>query len=218
MVQVKICGITRLVDAEAAVEWGANALGFIFAKSPRQITPQKARDITWKVSPFVKTVGVFVNKHPAEIMKIMAFCGLDLVQLHGDESVSACSKMAPRVIKAFRIRGEETLQEMVAYKNHVRAILLDTYQKGFNGGTGKIFDWQLAIQAKESGIPMVLSGGLNPENVWEALLRVNPSAIDVSSSIEESPGIKDHERMGMFMEKVTDFHRSKKAIGGHTLK
>lgn len=218
MAQVKICGITRLVDAEAAVEWGANALGFIFAKSPRQITPQKARDITRKVSPFVKTVGVFVNEQSAEILKIMDFCGLDLAQLHGEESVSACSKLAPRVIKAFRVRGEETLKEMVGYKDHVRAILLDTYQKGLNGGTGKNFDWHLAIKAKEMGIPMVLSGGLDPENVLAALEKVNPSAIDVSSGIEESPGIKDHERMRMFMEKVTDFHRNRKVIGRHTLK
>jgi phosphoribosylanthranilate isomerase len=214
--QVKICGITRLVDAEAAVEWGANALGFIFAKSPRQVTPQKARDITRKVSPFVKTVGVFVNEQPAEILKIMGYCGLDLAQLHGEESVSACSKLAPRVIKAFRVRGEETLKEMVGYKDHVRAILLDTYRKGLNGGTGKNFDWHLAIKAKEMGIPMVLSGGLDPENVLAALEKVNPSAIDVSSGIEESPGIKDHERMRLFMEKVTDFHISKKAIGRHT--
>ena len=216
MIQVKICGITRLDDAEAAIEWGANALGFIFAKSPRQVTPQKARDITLKVSPYVKTVGVFVNERPAEILKIMDFCGLDLVQLHGDEPVSVCSKMAPRVIKAFRVRGEETLKEMVDYKNHVRGILLDTYQKGLNGGTGQHFDWQLAIKAKEMGIPMILSGGLKPENVQEALERVNPAAIDVSSGIEESPGIKDHERMRRFMEKTTVYHRSKKAIGRNT--
>lgn len=216
MVQVKICGITRKVDATAAVEWGANALGFIFAKSPRRITPQKARDIIRNISPFVKTVGIFVNEQPAIIREIMDFCGLDLVQLHGDESVSACSELAPRVIKAFRVKGEASLLEIAKFKNHVRAVLLDTYQKGINGGTGRAFDWRLAIKAKESGIPVVLSGGLKIENIQEALERVNPSAIDVSSGIEESPGIKDHERMKRFMEKVTDFHISKKPIGGHT--
>ena len=216
MVQVKICGITRLVDAEAAVFWGANALGFIFAKSPREITPQKAKEIIRRISPFVKTVGVFVNEQPENIMKIMNFCGLDLAQLHGDEPASACFELAPRVIKAFRVRGEETLTEIMDYKGHVSAILLDTYQKGLNGGTGKHFDWQLAIKAKEKGIPMVLSGGLKPENIRKALERVNPSAIDVSSGIEKSPGIKDHERMKMFMEKVTDYQISKKAIGRHT--
>jgi phosphoribosylanthranilate isomerase len=216
VVRVKICGITRVVDAEAAVEWGADALGFIFAKSPRQITPQKARDITRRISPFVKTVGVFVNEQPAEILKTVGFCGLDLIQLHGDESVSACSELAPRVIKAFRVQEEASLSGIAEFRNHVRAILLDTYEKGKNGGTGKSFDWRLAIKAKNKGIPVVLSGGLNIENIQEALERVNPSAIDVSSGIEENPGIKHHERMKMFMEKVTNFNINKKAIGRHT--
>jgi phosphoribosylanthranilate isomerase len=216
VVQVKICGITREVDARAAVEWGVSALGFIFAKSPRQITPQKAKDITRSISPFVKTVGIFVNEQPAKIRGIMDFCGLDLVQLHGDESVSACLELAPRVIKAFRVKGEASLLEIAKFKNHVRAVLLDTYQKDIHGGTGKSFDWRLAIKAEESGIPVVLSGGLKIENIQEALERVNPSAIDVSSGIEKSPGIKDHERMKRFMEKVTDFHKSKKAMGGDT--
>ena len=213
MIWVKICGITRISDAEMAVRWGANALGFIFAESPRQITPQKARDITRRISPFVKTVGIFVNEHPSKIKEIVDFCGLDLVQLHGNESVSVCSEMSPRVIKAFRVQGEETLNDIASYKDHVRAILLDAYQQGINGGTGRTFDWELALKAKESGIPMVLSGGLRPENIREALERVAPSAIDVSSGIEKRPGIKDHERMGMFMEKVSDFHRNPRSIG-----
>ncbi len=213
MIRVKICGITQIADAEMAVRWGANALGFIFAESPRQITPQKARDITRRISPFVQTVGVFVNEQLSKIREIVDFCGLDLVQLHGNESVSACSGMGPKVIKAFRVQGEKTLNEIANYKNHVRAILLDAYQKGINGGTGRTFDWELAIKAKASGIPMVLSGGLRPENIREALERVAPSAIDVSSGIEKRPGIKDHERMGMFMEKVADFHRNPRAMG-----
>jgi phosphoribosylanthranilate isomerase len=218
VVQVKICGITRLVDAEAAVESGADALGFIFAQSPREITPQKARDIALRISPFVKTVGVFVNEQSAKIRKIMDFCGLDLVQLHGNESVSICSELAPRVIKAFRVQEEASLLEIAEFKNHVRAILLDTYQKDINGGTGRTFDWKLALKAKKTGVPLVLSGGLRPENIREALERVNPFAIDISSGVEESPGIKDHERMRMFMEKVTDFQISKKTIGRHTSK
>ncbi len=202
MVQVKICGITRMADAEKAVELGADALGFIFAESQRKITPQKARGITRRISPFVKTVGVFVNEQPAKIREIMDFCGLDLVQLHGNESVTICSELAPRVIKAFRVQGEETLVQIAHYKDHVRAILMDTYQKGLNGGTGKTFDWQLALKAKNIGIPLVLSGGLGLENIQEALEVVNPSAVDIGSGIEERPGIKDHERMGKLMEKV----------------
>ena len=205
MIRVKICGITRVADAEKSVELGADALGFIFAKSPRQITPQKARDITRRISPFVKTVGVFVNERPAKIREIMDFCGLDLVQLHGNESVSSCSELAPRVIKAFRVQGEESLLQIAEYKNHVRAILLDAYQKGLNGGTGKTFDWRLAVKAKKTGIPMVLSGGLDADNITEALERVNPFAIDISSGIEKRPGIKDHGRMRAFMRKIKDY-------------
>lgn len=205
MIRVKICGITRVADAEKAVELGADALGFIFAKSPRQITHQKAREITRRISPFVKTVGVFVNERPAKIREIMDFCGLDLVQLHGNESVSACSELAPRVIKAFRVQGEESLLQIAEYKNHVRAILLDAYQKGLNGGTGKTFDWRLAVKAKKTGIPMVLSGGLDADNITEALERVNPFAIDISSGVEKRPGIKDHGRMRAFMRKIKDY-------------
>ena len=213
MIWVKICGITRISDAQMAVRWGANALGFIFSESPRRITPQKARDITRSISPLVKTVGVFVNEQPSKIREIVGFCALDLVQLHGNESASACSEVGPRVIKAFRVQGEETLNEIANYKDHVRAILLDAYQKGINGGTGRTFDWELALKAKESGVPMVLSGGLRPGNIREALEGVDPWAIDVSSGIEKRPGIKDHERMGMFMEKVVDFHRDPKTMG-----
>jgi len=202
VVRVKICGMTRLADAEKAIELGADALGFIFAESPRQITPQKARDISRRISPFVKTVGVFINEKPAKIRKIMDFCGLDLVQLHGNEPVSACSELAPRVIKAFRVQGEESLLRITDFKNHVRAILLDAYQKGLNGGTGKTFDWRLALKAKKTGIPMVLSGGLGPENIREALEQVHPFAVDISSGIEERPGIKDHFRMRTFMRRI----------------
>lgn len=146
----------------------------------------------------------------------MNFCGLDLVQLHGREALTTCADLTPRVIKAFRVQGEETLGRIIPYKDHVSAVLLDTYLKGVKGGTGKTFDWRIARKAKGIGIPVVLSGGLGPENIREALERVNPSAIDVSSGIEEGPGIKDHERMKMFMEEVADFRVSKKPIGGHT--
>ncbi|MCG6880818.1 MAG: phosphoribosylanthranilate isomerase [Deltaproteobacteria bacterium] len=207
MVQVKICGITRIADAEKAVELGANALGFIFAESARRISPEKAREITQRISPFIKTVGVFVNETSSTIREIIQFCGLDLIQLHGDETVSDCAELGSGIIKAFRVKGEETLAQITPYKEHVRAILLDTYQKGLDGGTGKTFDWHLACQAKKIGIPMVLSGGLHTDNVQEAVQAVNPSAIDISSGIEKAPGVKDHEQMRLFMEKVADFQR-----------
>ncbi len=207
MVQVKICGITRLADAKAAVESGADALGFVFAKSPRSISPQRAKEILSGIPPFVKTVGVFVNEAPSRIREIMNFCGLDLVQFHGGETVSACNRLGSGIIKAFRVRGEETLDKIAPFKGHVTAILLDAYQKGVMGGTGKTFDWQLAKKAMRLGIPMVLSGGLGPQNVLEALERVNPLAIDVSSGVEERPGIKDHQRIRSFMERVDHFRR-----------
>ena len=153
MVQVKICGITRLVDAEAAIESGANALGFIFAESPRQVSPQTAREISRRIPPFVKTVGVFVNETQTRIRQIMNFCGLDLVQLHGNETVATCDELEFGIIKAFRVQGEETLREIAPYKDHVRAILLDTYQKGVNGGTGKTFDWRSSLKGQRNRHP-----------------------------------------------------------------
>ncbi len=212
MVQVKICGITRLSDAEKAVELGADALGFVFAKSPRQITPQKARRITQKISPFVKTVGVFVNENPAKILEIRDFCHLDLIQLHGNEPVSHCVELGTEVIKAFRIQGEASLLEIPDFRDHVRAILLDTYQKGSNGGTGKIFDWRLAVKAKETGIPVVLSGGLGPRNIEKALAEVHPFAVDISSGIEESPGAKNHEQMRILMDRISAFENLQKPL------
>ena len=207
MVQVKICGITRLVDAEAAVEWGVHALGFVFAKSPRQISPRTAKEISRRLPPFVKTVGVFVNETPSAIREIRRFCGLDLVQLHGDETVATCDELEFGVIKAIRVQGEKTLAQIAPYKNHVKAILLDTYQKGVRGGTGKTLDWQLAMEAQKAGIPTVLAGGLGPQNIQEAMARVNPSAVDVSSGVEERPGVKDHQKIQSFMEEVHDFGR-----------
>ena len=210
MVQVKICGITRLVDAEAAVESGAHALGFVFAQSPRQVSPRTAREISGRLPPFVKTVGVFVNETVSTIREIMDFSALDLIQLHGNEPVSICDELGARVIKGFRVQGEKTLAQIAPYKGHVRAILLDTYRKGVRGGTGKTFDWQLALEAQKTGIPTVLAGGLGPQNIQEAMARVNPSAVDISSGVEESPGIKNHQRIRLFMEKVDDYQRMKR--------
>jgi phosphoribosylanthranilate isomerase len=190
-VKVKICGITNLEDASIAVELGANALGFIFASSPRQITPQKARSIIRVIPPVVKTVGVFVNEEPAIIRKVMRHCGLDLIQLHGDESPGLCDELMPYTIKALRIKDESCLQTSRAYHGKVRALLLDTYSKEKAGGTGKTFDWSLAIKIKEIGIPIILSGGLGPSNIDLAVHTVGPYAVDVNSGIEDYPGKKN---------------------------
>jgi phosphoribosylanthranilate isomerase len=191
-VKVKICGITNLEDASIAVEFGANALGFIFAPSPRQITPQKARAIIHAIPPFVKTVGVFVNEAPATIREVMQHCGLDLIQLHGDESPALCEELMPGTIKALRIKDESSLQAGRAYQGKVRALLLDTYSKEKAGGTGKTFNWNLAIKIKEMGIPIILSGGLGPSNIDLAIHTVRPYGVDVNSGVEKCPGKKSH--------------------------
>ena len=191
-VKVKICGITNLEDASIAVELGANALGFIFAPSPRQITPPKARAIIRAIPSFVKTVGVFVNEAPATIREVMQHCGLDLVQLHGDESPALCEELMPCTIKALRIKDESSLQTSQPYHGKVRALLLDTYSKEKAGGTGKIFDWNLAIKIKKMGIPIILSGGLGPSNIDLAIHTVRPYAVDVNSGVEKCPGKKSH--------------------------
>jgi phosphoribosylanthranilate isomerase len=201
-VKVKICGITNYEDAAIAVDLGATALGFIFAASPRQITTQKARDIIHAIPPFVKTVGVFVNESPAAIKEIVHHCGLDLVQLHGDESPGLCHELMPYTIKALRIEDASSIQSSLAYQGKVRTLLLDTYAKDKAGGTGSTFDWRLAIKIKELGIPIILAGGLGPSNIDSAIRTVNPYAVDVNSGVEVCPGKKSPMLMKDLMKKV----------------
>ncbi len=201
-VKVKICGITNLTDACTAVRLGADALGFIFAPSPRRITPQTAREIIRAVPPFVKTVGVFVNEAPVSIRKVINDCGLDLVQLHGDESADLCDELMPYTVKALRIKDESSLQTGQAYHGKVRALLLDTYSKEKAGGTGKTFDWELAIKIKKQGTPIIISGGLAPANIAAAIHTVRPYAVDVNSGVEERPGKKSPTLIRDLMEKV----------------
>lgn len=198
--KVKVCGITNQQDASAAVDLGVDALGFIFAKSPRLITPEKAREIIRSLPPFVITVGVFVNEDPEKIEEIIGYCGLDMIQFHGDEPPQVCDAFMPRSIKAFQLKDESSLEQIKPYHGKVRALVFDTYAKEKRGGTGKTFDWGLAIKGKKSGIPIILSGGLGPSNIAEAILTVRPSAVDVNSGVEERPGKKDHGLMKQLME------------------
>ena len=200
--EVKVCGITECEDALMAVKLGAGALGFIFAPSPRRILPEKVRSIISAIPPFVKTVGVFVNEEAAAIRELINYCGLDLVQLHGDEPPDFCRALMPYTIKAVRIRGDSGPPMCSAYQTNVRALLLDTYVKDKAGGTGKTFDWQLAIKIKEAGIPLILSGGLGPGNIEEAIRVVRPYAVDVNSGVEDRPGKKSYRMMKELMEKV----------------
>ena len=201
-VEVKICGITNYEDASMAVKLGAGALGFIFAHSPRQISPHKARNIISALPPFVTTVGVFVDEDPVRINEVIHDCGLDRVQLHGHESPDLCQELMPYTIKALRIKDEASLRTSQAYRGKARALLLDTYSNDKAGGTGKTFDWQLAVKVKKLGIPVILAGGLGPSNIDDAIRTVRPYAVDVNSGVEVRPGKKSHLLMKDLMKKV----------------
>jgi len=207
MVRVKVCGITRYEDAATAVRLGVDALGFIFAPSPRQISPEIAREIIRALPPFVKTVGVFVNERLDVVRQIIRLCGLDLVQFHGEESPEACGEFMPRAIKAFRVRDGSVLPSIRPYQGRIRAVLLDAFSHERHGGTGKTFGWDIAVMAKGFRIPVILSGGLNPSNIVDAILTVNPFAVDVNSGIEERPGKKDPVLMEVFMTEIKNFER-----------
>ncbi|MBL7203368.1 MAG: phosphoribosylanthranilate isomerase [Desulfobacteraceae bacterium] len=211
MVRVKICGITNHQDAALAVSLGVDALGFIFAQSPRRIAPEKARRIISAIAPLVTTVGVFVDERRETIRDIMQYCGLDLVQLHGDESPDLCQEFMPRTIKGFRIRDRSDIESVAPYKGKTRAILLDTYARGKRGGTGETFDWDLAVRSKDAGVPVILAGGLTPANIVDAISAVTPYAVDLNSGIEEQPGKKDHILMKKLMENI------RKAAFGRTV-
>lgn len=200
MTKIKICGITNLEDALLATELGADALGFIFVpSSPRAVTPDAAKDIIAQLPPFVTKAGVFVNSSIEEILRIQQLCGLDVLQLHGDETPDFCRKLRGKIIKVIRVKDEASLTPMKDY--HPGAFLLDTYQAGKPGGTGEIFNWELAVKAKQYG-KIILSGGLNPENVQQAILQVHPYAVDVASGVESAPGRKDHQRLRDFIKNV----------------
>lgn len=201
MIRIKICGLTRLQDAQLAISLGATALGFIFAKeSPRKVTPEQVQEITKFLPPFITYVGVFLNQEKTFIEQTMAQCKLHVAQLHGEESPEFCSNLSHPVIKSFRVGTLEDLTPISAYKNHVSGILLDTKVSGQAGGTGKTFDWRLAKQAHQNGIPLILAGGLTPDNIQDAYKTALPYALDLSSGVESQAGIKDAARLKALFE------------------
>jgi phosphoribosylanthranilate isomerase len=203
MVRVKVCGITSLENASMVLSNGVEILGFIFAPSKRRITPEKARAIISQLPPFVRTVGVFVNEEPADIKKIREYCGLDLVQLHGDEDPEMCRELMPFVIKAFRLKDASSVEKVDSFRDRVRAVLFDTYSNEKRGGTGKTFDWNLALKGKKFGLPVILSGGLGPHNIKDAISKVRPFAVDLNSGVEKSPGEKCPILIKELMEAIT---------------
>lgn len=194
MTEIKICGLTRLADARWAAENGADALGFIFFEaSPRCVQPAEVRAMVAALPPETVTVGVFVNRDPLAVHAIVDYCGLDLIQLHGDESPAECRSFAPeRVIKAVRPRRAADIETLDAYA--FRAVLLDTWRPGHYGGTGRPADWD-AARALGGRYPLILAGGLGPESVVAALETVKPRAVDVNSGVESHPGCKDPGRV-----------------------
>lgn len=201
MVRVKICGITSLEDALSAVEAGADALGFVFSEeSQRAISVEKVSGIIRGLPPFVTTVGVFVNEGADVINAIVREAGLDAVQLHGNEPPELCREINSRVIKAFRVKNKKLLGKGID-RYRLSAYLLDTYADDAAGGTGKTFDWAVAKSAKKYG-RIILSGGLNPDNVRDAIKAAEPYAVDVSSGVEKSPGIKDMKKVSSFIKRA----------------
>jgi phosphoribosylanthranilate isomerase len=201
-VRVKICGITNVADAVAAVEAGADALGFMFfEQSKRNISFAAAAEIIRELPPFVSKVGVFVNATQDAVQQAIKQTGIDTLQFHGEESPEFCASFAPlKTIKAFRVRSSDTLKECKRYPGH--AWLLDSYVDGALGGTGVTFDWNVAQEAVKLNPYIILAGGLKVDTVTDALWKVRPFAVDVSSGVESAPGKKDHALMSKFIESV----------------
>jgi len=203
--RIKLCGITRAEDAHSAVSAGVDALGFIFAeKSQRKVDPDQARRIIRDLPPFVDAVGVFVNSDPARVRELVEYCGLTLVQLHGQESVEYCRTMPVRVVKAFSVRPDTNDREFAPYAGVVTGFLFDTWHEKLAGGTGQVFDWSML--AKFAILrPLVLAGGLGPDNIGAAVRQVRPFAVDVNSGVEvAAPGVKEH---GLIMAVVRAVRR-----------
>lgn len=201
LVRSKICGITRLEDALAAIEAGADAIGFVFyAKSPRAVTAEQARAIIAALPPFVTTVGLFVDMPRAELNALLAQVPLDLLQFHGDETAADCDGYPRPYIKALRVQAGDDVSAMIARYPAASGILLDTFVAGVPGGTGEAFDWSLV--PRQSPKPIILAGGLTPENVRAAIEQVQPYAVDVSGGVEQSKGIKSAEKVRAFIAQV----------------
>jgi len=197
-VTVKICGITSEADALAAAEASADAIGLMFYEgSPRCVSIEQAQAISAALPPHIVRVGVFVNAPEALVTRAIASCRLSIVQFHGDESPEDCNRFGVMTLKAFRMKGRETLEEMDAFPSD--AFLLDAYVKGELGGTGAKFNWDLALEAQKLGRPVFLAGGLTAENVADAVEKVEPFGVDVSSGVEVAPGKKCVDKMRAFV-------------------
>lgn len=201
MTRVKICGITRIQDAQAAAHSGADALGLVFYEgSPRHVTLQQAAQLAAAIPPFVTRVGLFVNASPDTVRAVLREVALDVLQFHGEEDAAYCAQFGRPYLKALRVRpGVDLLQYAARYQD-AQGLLLDAYVEGTHGGTGALFDWALIPQ--DMPLPVILSGGLNTSNVAAAIRQVHPYAVDVSSGVEAAKGIKDAAKVAAFINEV----------------
>lgn len=199
MTKIKICGITNLDDALAALELGVDALGFVFTESPRKVTPDKVEQIASQMDIPVLKVGVFVNEDVNQVQNIFDRCNLDYVQLSGNEDKIYLEKLSLPIIKVFKVKDRTVLKEIPQYD--LNLFMVETFNENQYGGTGKTFNWEIAKEAKKFG-RVILSGGLTPENVFSALQQVEPYGVDVSSGVEESLGKKNKKKLEQFIKEV----------------
>jgi phosphoribosylanthranilate isomerase len=203
MTRIKICGITRNQDLHAVASCGADAIGFVFyEKSPRHVTLPQAAELSRALPPFVTTVGLFVNPTEEYVREVLAQVSLDVLQFHGEESPEFCAQFGKPYLKAIRVKAGVDLVQCAARYAGAQGLLLDAYVEGTHGGTGESFDW--ALIPHDSALPVILSGGLHAGNVAEAIKQVRPYAVDVSSGVEASKGIKDAAKVAAFIKEVKD--------------
>lgn len=213
--RVKICGIVKAAEAEAAVAGGADALGFVFHKpSPRYVSPGHAADIIGSLPAFVDAVGVVVDLDPEELENIVRVSGIDYFQFHGDESPHACGATGLPFLKALKVGDGADIRARAESYSGARGLLLDTFVENLAGGTGSAFDWSRVPDSLPA--PVFLAGGLNVDNVAEAIRRVRPYGVDVSSGVERSPGIKDTSKIAEFLRAVSEIDRSLNQQAGIT--
>ena len=199
MVNVKVCGLKRVEDIEMVNQAKPEFVGFVFAKSTRKVSPELAKELIEKLDKSIKTVGVFVNEDPARVNEIAEYCGLDIVQLHGEEDGAYCEEIRHTMWKAIPVKDEGVIDKLKDYPL-VEAFLLDTYVKGEKGGTGKAFNWDI-VKDLHKDYRIILAGGLKHENIAEAIQTVHPYCVDVSSGVEKD-GVKNQELINKFLKKA----------------
>ncbi|MDD2774636.1 MAG: phosphoribosylanthranilate isomerase [Gallionella sp.] len=208
MTRIKICGITRLVDLQSVAHHGADAIGLVFyPPSPRNVSIDQAVELLVHLPPFVTVVGLFVNANAETVREVLSRVNLDVLQFHGDESPEYCEQFGKPYLKAIRVKAGVDLQQCATRFHRAQGLLLDAYVEGIPGGTGASFDWGLI--PKDLPLPIILSGGLDGENVAAAIQQVQPYAVDVSSGVEASKGIKDEAKVTSFIHEIhkTDVSR-----------